>query len=167
MCLEEDRFERASGKDCVSWYFQVPSPPPTFSWVPLRWRCGFYSFSKTSNQGVTQSTSCQLSSLVEQTIASLQELGQTTLSEQRDESWIFHILNKYRSTSNNLPTMARKNIQDCLWMRLVNCLTLERVNLISAESAQASHPASSPPLLYLCLYVPIYSTIVEDIRNIR
>lgn len=61
MCLEEDRLERASGKACASWCFQVPSPPPLFFWMPLRWRCGFGSFSETRNQGVTHSTSVFLS----------------------------------------------------------------------------------------------------------
>lgn len=34
MCLEEDRLERASGKDCTSWCFQVLSPPPLFLECP-------------------------------------------------------------------------------------------------------------------------------------
>lgn len=84
MCLEEDRFERASGKDCASWYFRVPAPPDFFldaSEVTLWFLLLLYD----QKSGPLTHNPFRVSFPLwwnRQTIASLQELGQTTLSKQ-------------------------------------------------------------------------------------
>lgn len=161
MSLDEDRFERASGKDFASWYFPVPAPPHFFldgPEVPLWFLLLLYD---QKPGPLTRSIPSQFSSLwCRQTIVSLQELGQTTLSKQWDESWLFHILNKFRSISNTLPTMARKNTQNCLWKSLVNHLSLESLSSVSAESAGIPpDPILTPFVTSLFLYPYLFQSI--------